>query len=439
MTAPQSTFNVGLQIAKEDTYSVAPNSSNNHFWWLGGRWIPITTTGTPDLNDRQATIFPEGRAGSRARYNRRPVVGRRWSDGDFGFDMTMDFMPLIAFGTLGSLSSNAVPSTNGASMLEVEPIAAATSVPLVLVNQPGDGGAIMQIYIGGTSVGGWVSLSGIDADGYGASETLSFTSAGSLYTRTSFSAIGASSISVWSDNDATISINGFQYFQHTAYVNNTSNPSFSIQRYGDPTAGATSRIRMIPGLVMTEFELNTPADANDGLVTGTVSFQGQPTATSQAGEIPAVSQIRVWPAWTLSLTRSGVQFDKALDMSFKFVSGARVYNTAAGVQNPQGAFYGSQSVDGSMRLLLTDESEYSRWVGASSNEIVATWLSPYKMGTTTFQKMTASLTALYFSDMSQGEADDMQILETDFMSIVSAENSILKMEFINGLPGSAYQ
>jgi hypothetical protein len=439
MANPQSTFNIGLQIAKEDSYSVAPNSSANRFWWQGGRWIPITTTGTPDLTDRQATIFPEGRAGSRARYNRRPVVGRRWSDGDFGFDLTMDFMPLIAYGALGSLSSNAVPSTNGASMLEVEPIPAATSKSVVLANQPGDGGALLQMYVGGTSVGGWVTVTGVDADGFGASETVSFTSAGSLYTRTSFSAIGASSITAWSDNVATISINGFQYHEHTAYVNNTSNPSFSIQRYGDPTAGATSKIRLLPGMVITEFELNTPAEARDGLVTGTVSFEGNPTTTCNASNIPSVSPIRVWPAWVLSVTRAGVSFTKALDFSFKVTAGNRNYRTAAGTQNPQGAVYLSNMVDGSMRLLLDSEEEYNYWRGASSNNFVASWNSPYRLNTNNFQQMVASMNQLYFSDVSQGEDADLQILETDFQNIVDSDNGILKMYFKNNIPGSAYQ
>lgn len=438
MATPRTTFSISLQIAKEESYSVAPNASNNPYYWQGGKWVPVTTNGTPDLWDRQATIFPEGRAGSRAKYNRRPVVGRRWSDGDFAFDATMDFLPLIVYGALGSLSSNSVPSTNGASMLEVEPIAAATSVPLVLVNQPGDGGAILQMYIGGTSTTGWVSIQGVDADAQGASELISFTSAGSLYTRTSFSAIGASSISVWSNNAATISINGFQRFEHTVSVNNVDNPTFSIQSHGDPTAGATSKIRMLTGMLVTKFSLDTPAEARDGLITGSVEWEGNPTATCDLSDIPAVSSVRVWPAWTLSITREGVNFDRALDFTMEYSSGNRNYRTASGRQNPQGPFFGTQELNGSMRLLLTDESDYQKWVGASSNEFVCTWNSPYKLADGVFQTMTASLTALYYSEINRGEDADMQILEADFNSIVSAEDSILKMKFVNNIPPSCY-
>lgn len=436
---PRSTFNIGLMIAKESSYTVAPNSaaSTNPMYFQGGKWIPITVSTTPNLWDRQATIFPEGRAGSRARYNRRPVVGRRWSDGDFGFDVTMDFLPLLAYGALGSMSSNSVPSTDF-SLQESEPVTAATSKSLVLTNQPSDGGAILSIYVGGTSVGGWVSLSGINSDGFGASETISFGSAGSLYTRTSFSAIGASGITVWSDNDATISINGYQYFEHIVSVNNTSNPSFAIQSHGDPTAGATSKMRLFPGMTVTELSIDCPADARDGLITGTVNWEGAPTATCDLVDLPSVSAVQVWPAWTLGITRAGVNFDRALSFTMNYTTGNMNYRTASNSQNPQGIFNGAISLEGSMRLLLVDEAEYLKWQGASSNNFVATWTSPYRLTANQFQKTTASITETYFSDINRGEDSDMQLLEADFISINSAENNILKMSFINNVPPSAF-
>lgn len=435
---PQSTFNIGLQMAVEQTYSVAPNSSTNGFYFQGGKWIPISVTGMPDVWDRQATIFPEGRAGSRARYNRRPIVGRRWSDGDFAFDVSLDILPLIAYGALGSMSSNAVPSTNGASLLELEPVAAATSKSIVLVNQPGDGGAILQIYVGGTSVGGWVSLSGIDPEGQGASEIINFSSAGSLYTRTSFSAIGASSVRAWSDNAATISINGFQYFEHTVSVNNTSNPSFSIQRYGDPSAGATSRMRVIPGLLVTELEINTPADARDGLVTASVSLEGNPTTACPSGSLTAVSPIRILPSWVLSVNREGSSFDSVQNLSFTITGGNRTYLTAAGVQNPQGAFYGSNMVEGSLQLLFNSENEYNKWVGASSNNLVFFWTTPYKLNSGNFEQMIASMNSLYYEDLQAQDSDDMQTLSADFRTINDADTGIIKLYFKNRLPGSSY-
>lgn len=437
MSNPRATFSIGLQIAKEDTYSVAPESGTNGFWWQGGRWIPITTTETPDLQDRQATIFPEGRAGSRARRNRRPVVGRRWSDGDFSFEATSDFLPLLAYGALGSISSTDTASTDYLLKVE-EPIPADSQEAQVLTTQPSDGGAILRFSVNETSVGGWISLSGIDADGNGASETLTFSSAGSMYTRTSFSSISASGIIIFSNNAATVDIHGYKYFEHIVSVHATSNPTFSIQRHGDPTAGATSKMRLLTGMVATEFGLDSPASTEDGLITGSVGWEGNPTATCNATSLPSVSSILVWPAWTLSLTRESVAYNKALDFSFTFDGGNRNYLTAAGTQNPQGVVHLSQELEGSMRILLEDEEEYNRWKGASTNDMVAKWLSPYKMTSTDFQLMYASMNSLYFDEVSSGEDDDLQILEADFMTINDANTGLLKMYFKNNIPGSAY-
>ena len=434
MATPRSTFNIGLAVAKEGTYSVSPDFL---YYWQGGKYIPITTNGTPNLWDRQATIFPEGRAGSRARYNRRPVVGRQWSDGDFGYDFTMDFFPLLAYGAMGSLSSNSVPSTDF-SLQENEPITADTSKLLVLTDQPSDGGAILEMYVGGTSAGGWVEVIGQDAEGRSASEVISFSSAGSLYTRTSFSSIAASNITVWSTNDATISINGYQYFEHTVSFNNVNNPTFSIQSFGDPTAGATSIIRLLPGMVVTELSLDTPAEARDGLMTGTVNWEGRPTATCTGASLASVSSVQVWPSWTLSLYRDGVSFDKALDFSFSVGAGNRNYRVASGNQAPQGAVFLGQSVEGSMRILLNSEDEYNRWRSASSNRIYANWQSPYKLNTSHSQQMSASFNQLYFSDVSRGEDADLQILEADFMTIVDSTDGLAKFYFKSNMPPSAY-
>lgn len=203
MPTTRATFSTGLKVAIESSYSVAPNSSTNSGYWQGGRWFDITTDGLPDLDDRQATIFPQGQAGKRAMNNRRPVIGRKWSDGSFNYEITSDFFPVIAYAGMGSLSSNMIPSTQF-ELLAEEPVAGGASKLLVLADQPSDGGALLRFYLTGTSVGGWFSVSGIDSYGNGASEVISFSSAGSFWTRTSFSAIGASGISVWSDNAAPV-------------------------------------------------------------------------------------------------------------------------------------------------------------------------------------------------------------------------------------------
>ena len=142
-------------------------------------------------------------------------------------------------------------------------------------------------------------------------------------------------------------------------------------------------------------------------------------------------------------TATGVQQQRCLRLSLAIVTvitAAAVHSskTAAGVQNPQGVVHLSQSLEGSMRLLLDDEEEYNRWKGASTNDMVAKWLSPYKMTTTDFQTIYASMNSLYFEDVSIGEDEDLQILETDFATINDANTGLLKLYFKNTIPPSAY-
>lgn len=437
MPQTRATFSTGLKVAIEESYSVAPAGSNNAGYWQGGLWFDITTDGLPDMDDRQATIFPQGQAGKRAMNNRAPVVGRKWSDGSFNFEVTSDFFPVIAYAGMGSLSSNMVPSTQF-ELLADEPIAADTSNSLVLTEQPSDGGAILRFWVDTTSAGGWISVSGIDSHGNGASEVISFGSGGSFWTRTSFSAIGASSIQVYSGNTANITVQGVKYYEHIVSVNETSNPSMSIERHGDPTAGATSRSRMYTGMVVQDFSLNTPAEARDGLVTGAVTLEGNPTATCLATSLNSVSAVDVWPSWTLSFTREGTAYDQVVNFSMDYTAGNRNYRSATGSQNPQGAVYLGQELTGSIDILLSDETEYNRWQGASSNNLVAKWNSPWKLTSTENQLIYASMTQLYFEDLSKNDADGLLQLTGDFRTINDANNGLLKFLFRNTVPGIAY-
>ena len=438
MPQTRAAFSTGLKIAVEATYSVAPSSSQNSGYWQGGFWFDITTDGLPDIDDRQATIFPQGQAGKRAMNNRAPVVGRKWSDGSFNYEITSDFFPLLAYAAMGSLSSNMIPSTEPDLLLE-ELLPGAASKSLVLLNQPSDGGAIIRFHIPEAAVsGGWISLSGIDSYGNGASEVISFSTAGSFWTRTSFSSIAASGIEVYSDGAGTLNIQGVQAYEHIISINETSNPSLSIERHGDPTAGATSMSRMYTGMVVQELSMNTPAEARDGLVTGAVTLEGNPTATCVATSLNSVSAVRVWPSWSLSFSRENITYDKVVNFSMDFTAGNRNYRTAAGAQNPQGAVYLGQELTGAIDILLNDETEYNRWQGASSNSMVAKWDSNWKLTSTLNQLIYASMNSLYFEDLSKSEDDGLLQMTGDFRTINDANNGLIKFYFRNNVPGIAY-
>ena len=434
----QNVFNTGLKVAKEDTYGVAPQSATNGDWFQGGRWIDIVTDGLPDLADRQATIWPTGHAGRRAMNNRAPVVGRKWSDGTFDFAMTSDFLGALLYGLMGSASANSVASTDF-DLLNDEPVAAETEEQLVLATQPSDGGALLRIWVSGTSVGGSISIQGIDAHGNGASETLNWASAGSLYTRTSFSSIAPSGITVHSFNDAEITIQGHQYYDYVFTLNNTSAPTLSIERHGDPTAGATSIARIHTGMVTQSLTINTPAAQRDGLVTGSVQFEGNPTATSTATSLNDTSAVGVWPSWGMKITRDNENYYKLTDFSMTVNTGARNYRSAAGVQNPQGAFWGGFEATAGIQLLVDDENEFLRWQGASRQQYRGVWTSPWRLTSSQYQEMTASMLSAYFEgDLSPTEDEQAWSLGGTVRMANDGESGVISFGLKSNVPPSAY-
>lgn len=431
----QSVFNTGLKVAVESSYSVAPAAGD---WPQGGRWIDITTDGLPDLADRQAVIFPAGYAGRRTMNNRPPVVGRKWSDGSFNFPITSDFLGALIYGLMGSASANSVPSTTFDLVNDLG-VGGGTSKVVDFTNQPSDGGALIRVWVAGTSTGGSITFQGIDANGQGASETLSWTSGGSLYTRTSFSSLGASGTTVFSNNDTSLTLQGFKYFNYHFSLNNTSAPTLAIERYGDPTAGATSISRMHTGMLVQTLTLNTPAAQRDGLVTGSVQLEGNPTATCTAGTLAETSAVGVWPSWGLKVTRDNANWFKVTDATITVNTGARNYRSAAGVQNPQGAFYGGVEATAGVQLLVDDEGEFLRWQGASKMGIRYLWTSPWRLTTSDYQTLSASMLSAYTEgDLSPQEDEQAWSLGANFRAVTNDTTGVISWDLKSNVPPSAY-
>lgn len=431
----KSVFNTGLKIAVEDTYSVAPAAGD---YYQGGRWVDIVTDGLPDLMDRQAVIFPAGHAGRRAMNNRAPVVGRKWSDGSFNFPVTADFLGTVIYGLMGSASAQSTPSTTF-DLVNDFGVGGGTSQVIDLTNQPSDGGAIIRVWVSGTSTAGSITFQGTDAHGNGASETLSWTSGGSLYTRTSFSSLGASGTTVYSGNDASLTLQGFKYFTYHFSLNNTSAPTLSIERYGDPTAGATSISRMHTGMVVQNFTLNTPAAQRDGLVTGSVQLEGNPTATCTAGTLSETSAVGVWPSWGLKITRDNANWYKVTDATLNVNTGARNYRSAAGVQNPQGVFHGGFEATGGFQILVDDEGEFLRWQGASKQAIRYLWTSPWKLTTNDYQTLSASMLSAYIEgDVSPQEDEQAWSLSMNIRAANNDSAGVISWDLKSNVPPSAY-
>lgn len=431
-----STFNTFLKIALETSRGNTPDRTTNPMWFQSGRWFDVTPEGLPSLQNQQAIIFAAGTAGKRTRNNRAPVLGRHWSDGGFSFPVTEDFIGALIYATLGSGSANTVGAS---SLLNEEPLEGGTAKSLVLASQPTSGGNILEFYVSGASAGGLISVSGIDAYGNGASETISFASAGSFYTRTSFSSIGASGVNVSGNHGGgSISIRGIPYWQYTFSVNPTSGITMAIEDGGNPISGATSKAFLRSGMVVQEFTLNTPADQRDGLVMGNVNFEGNPGSEVTSTSLNSVSAISVWPAWGLNITRDGVNWHQVTNAALTVAAGGRNYRAAAGTRSPQGSFFGALEVTGALDILVIDENEYNRWLGASRQSLYLLWDTPHKLTSASNQMLGASLTSAYLENITQGESDDALTLSADIRSIDDANDSVIKFQLTCGVPPQAY-
>ena len=435
-SAVKSAFGIGLMMAIEETCGVAASTSTNRYYWQGGRWIPVVTSTVPAIEDRQAQVFSPGYAGRRARNTRAPVAGRQWSDGQTTVDVTSDFFPILLYAAMGSVSANAIPSTD--FNLGSEDLVAETSHVVVLDSQPSDGGAILRFVITGTSAAGHISVQGINANGDGASEIIGFTSAGSMYTRTSFSAIGASSITIWSNNGGSVVVDGFKYWDYIISENNVNNPTMTLERIGDPRAGATSRAFQHTNMGITELNFAVPADSPDGVISTTFSVEGFPATVVTAGSIGAASSQYVWPSWVLALTRDGSNWHKVTNADFSYIAGVQNYLAAAGTQSPQGKFFGSRELTGSMDVLVNDEGEYNRWRGLSSQVIVWDMNSPRKLTTNDNLQMTASMNQLFIEDGNLTENNDMLSFGIQYRNVEDSANGLMKWHIKSNLPPSAF-
>jgi len=285
---------------------------------------------------------------------------------------------------------------------------------------------------------GTLQVCGLDSHGNAASENLSWDAdAAVLYTRTSFSSVTGIQMVSAATIGGSIAVNGIKYFTHTI-TPGPSNPTFSIERLGDPSAGAASKSFMHPGMVLQNMTIDSPAATRDGVITVSSTWEGDSTATCTAKAVQEASGVRLWPAWTLSLTRDGVAYINPTNHSLTINSGNRNYRSAAGVQSPQGSFYGGREMTQSFDLLLDNEVEFNRWRGASKQNLVLTWQSPWKLTGTQNATMTASLTDTYLESVSGGEDDGAFIYSAEGRTIANATDDIATFQLIDNIPPNAY-
>ena len=442
---PTATFLQGTKIALEVDRSTAPSTTSTRTngpggpWWAGGgKWFDVVTEGLPGVQEKQAVIFPKGHAGQRPSNQQVPVVGRKWSEGGLAAPVLSDFLGALLLGALGGVSTNMIPST-APSLMAANPVKT-NPKSFVLGTQPDAGGNILRFELSLQGVAGTVSISGINSDGFGASELISFASTGLFYSRTSWSSIGASGIAVSGMTDGSISIFGIKRFEHLFFTASSA-PTFSIERIATPVAGGpASRSKMHVGMIMKQLTLNTPADDDAGIFNCSTEFEGDPAATCTTASNNSTSLLKIWPAWTLKITRDGgTAWNLAKKFTLNINSANRNYKTAAGTQHPQGKFEGSQEITGNIDIQLENEVEYNRWQGASVLSAYARWKTDWRLNPTASQnyELGASLN-LYFENLTEAEDEEAFALTGDFRTVVDANWGPGQFILINGTPGTAY-
>ena len=410
-------------------------------WWGGGRWFDVITDGLPTLQDTQAVIFPSGHAGKRPRNQQSPVVGRKWSEGDLSAPVTADFLGALLYGAMGGISSNQVPST-APSLLNNEPLNVVTVKSLVLGTQPDGGGNILRFDLKGqdNTQSGTISISGIDAYGNGASELISFASAGLHYSRTSWSSIGASGIAISGVSAGSVTIFGIKNFQHT-FFSASSAPTLAIERIATPTAGnSASKSHLHVGMSVRKLTMEIPAEAVDGIFKIGADFEGDITATCNSTSLNAASPLRIWPSWTMRATRdNGTNWYVVKNATLNIDAGGKNYRAGAGTQGPQGKFNGPQEITGTMSIILDSELEYIRWQGASQMLLYMRLNTDWKLNSIASQnyELGASL-PMYFEKLAVGDDADMFSLNVDVRTVNDANWGIGQFKLFNGTPGKAY-
>jgi hypothetical protein len=191
-------------------------------------------------------------------------------------------------------------------------------------------------------------------------------------------------------------------------------------------------------MVIADMTMNAPAEQRDGIINIESNWEGDPSATCVAKGIQEASSLRIWPSWITTVTRDGVTYTRPRNVAFTVNTGNRNFRSAAGVQTPQGSFYGAREATGSIELLLSDETEFLRWRGASAQPFVFTFTAPWALTTTQNEQLETSMTNVYLENVETGEDDGLFLYSSDFRSVVDAENEIAAYKIISGMPPEVY-
>jgi hypothetical protein len=147
--------------------------------------------------------------------------------------------------------------------------------------------------------------------------------------------------------------------------------------------------------------------------------------------------LKVWPSWALQVSRDlGTAWNVVENVNLQVNTGNTKYRAAAGVQGPQGSFFGATEYTGNITILLNNELEYAKWRSASEIQMLWNMNTPWKLAGSTVYALNASVPA-YFGKLQVQDTNGMFTLAGDFR-VVRDDNFAHQYTLVNGTPGQAY-
>ena len=403
-TTPSAPYFPFFKIAAEASYGVVPvNFPSGSPWYVGGRWqLAIPEKGS-EYRDGQEMIFPRSGVDERIRNRVNPVIGRRWSEGTLTFPFTIELAELLFAGLWGPPDTQAL--VGAGSLLVNEPINESPK-SLVLTAQPGTG-RVLRFELKGTGNPGTIGVSGIDAYGNPASETISFSSGGLFNSRNVYQAIGASSLAVSGILNGSLTVLGIRRTHFTSGIGLPT--TLTIEQAGLPDVGSNSSSFYYTGVVVKELRLRNDAEAPDGLLKIEADMEGRFSVTCPVSNPQDNASMHlVWPAWSMQARRDDADWNKVANADLRFMSENRNYRPAADSQAPQEILAGAIAVEGDLEVIVDNDDERLRWLGGSSTKLEFNWSAPWKTTNTTQQTMIITLASARHETYTLGIEDNGQ-------------------------------
>lgn len=429
-----------VRLAVEATYNAAPASGAYNE--LGAYFAAPTTSPIGSLRHIAQRLRTIGTHGKRTSDQMAPIPASKRSEGSMDFPFAGDFGGALLYAAFGGLSSADTPDPGAPlSGTGAVPFETASPTTFSLDTQP-DGGCFFEFVLADVDVEGTIVITGTDMDDQTLVETINITTTtgtDTYYSRNSFKTVITNGIVVTgptSGSSGTITVNGYQKTVHTITLADTQK-SIRLEEYGDPGAD-TGKSWWFGGQLINALGLSFDASVDDGLLVISPSFVGQyPDAASVSTyQLPVK---RAYPAWTASADRSGA-YARLLQMNMNINLGAILRRTAQGSESPQQPIYGARQIQGTMRILVEDNTEYSQFINTTLAPFVLTFTTPYKLGDTPtiYETLVLTMSEMYLETYEVGEGEEAIEATLGFYSKEHVSNNAIKAVLTNNVPDGVY-